>query len=133
MPHPELAEAEGAQRVFSLFHNLQRFRRHGTAIFNSRGETRRGWLGPHPQTRLPGEFADLGLSELRFEQRRQNVMLARRLLPRTEVALVVGVDAVCDGVETVGGTVLLHDCEQLVLAVETAHGVVASAAGIFQL
>src|SRR5271157_1360547 len=59
------------------------------------------------------------------------MMLARGLLSGAKIALVVGVDPVGDGVESAGLAVALEDGEQFVLAVKTAHGIVANVRGIF--
>src|SRR5437899_4780643 len=60
------------------------------------------------------------------------MMLACGLLSGPKIALVVGVDAVGDGFKSAGLAVALEDSEQFVLAVETAHGIVADVGWIFQ-
>src|SRR5579864_9168259 len=55
-------------------------------------------------------------------------MLPRGLLTRTEVALVIHIDPVGNGVELVRAAKIFHNGEQFVLAVEAASSIVA---GIF--
>ena len=59
-------------------------------------------------------------------------MLSCGLLAGTEIALVVGIDAVGDGIEPVGFAVAFEDGEQLILTVKTAHGIVAGVSGVPQ-
>ena len=132
MAHAELPEPHGPQCVFSALDNTQRFGRNRASIFQARGKTGGGRLVPHPQVCLPRQFPDFSFVQTRFEQRGQNMMLARGLLSGAKVALVVGVDSVGDGVESAGLAVALEDGEQFVLAVKTAHGIVAGVCGIFQ-
>ena len=60
------------------------------------------------------------------------MVLVRGLLTGAKIALIVGVNAVGDRIETVRLTVAFEHGEQFVFAVETAHGIVALVGGIFQ-
>ena len=60
------------------------------------------------------------------------MMLVRGLLSGAKIAFVVGVDSVGDCVESVSLAVAFENGEQLVLAVKTAHGIIADVRGIFQ-
>src|ERR1700676_2326227 len=100
MAHAELAETHGPQRLFSAFDHTQRFWRNCAAVFQPRRKAGGGRLIPHPQVRLPRQFPDLSFAKTGFEQRSQNTMLARGLLSGPKIALVVGIDAVGDGVES---------------------------------
>src|SRR5208282_869756 len=67
-----------------------------------------------------------------FEQRGENAMLPRGLLPGAKIALVGGVDSIGDGVEPAALAVAPKDSEQFVLTVKTTHGIVAGVRRIFQ-
>ncbi len=133
MTHAELAKSESTYGVFSALDNLQRLRRHRAAVFNSRGETCGSGLVPHSEACLASQVTDLSLAKPGLNQRRQNVMLARRFLPRTEVALIISIDTISNRIESMLGSISLHYSEQLVLAMEATHGVIAGVVGIFQL
>ena len=60
------------------------------------------------------------------------MVLARGLLAGAKIALIVGVNAVGDRIETVRLSVAFEHGEQFVFAVETTHGIVALVGGIFQ-
>ena len=51
--------------------------------------------------RSPRQFPDLRLCQTGFEQRSQNMMLPRRLLPGTKIAFIVGIDSISNGVKSV--------------------------------
>ena len=132
MAHAELPEPHGPQRVFAPLDHLQRFGRNRASVFHARRKTGGGRLVPHPQISLPRQFPDFSFVQSGFEQRSQNMVLVRGLLPRPKIAHVVGVDSVSDGVESVRLAVALEDGKQFVLAVKTAHGVVSDVRRIFQ-
>jgi hypothetical protein len=132
MAYAELAEAKGAQRFFAALDDAQRLGGDLASIFEARGKTGRGGLVPYPQIGAPREFPDISFIEAGFEQRGENVMLARGLLSGAKVACIVGVDAVGDGVESAGLAISFEDGEQFVLAVKAAHGIVADVGGILK-
>ena len=128
MAHAELAETEGANRVFTALDHVERLARHGTAVFDARGEAGGCRLVPDAQAGLACQFADVLLGESGFQQRRGNMMLFGGLLAGAEVALIVQVHTVGDRVEPARGAKVFHDCEEFVFAVKAALAVIA---GIF--
>src|SRR5712672_1683116 len=112
MAYAELPESHGPQRLFAAFDYTQRFGRNRASVFQARGKTGGGRLVPYPQIRLPRQFPDVSLVQTGFEQGSENMMSARGLLPRAKIALVVGVHAVGDGVESMGLAVALEDRKQ---------------------
>ena len=97
--HPELAEAQGANGVFSLLNHAECFARDLAAILNAGRETGRSGLVPDAQAGGAGKFTNFLLGESGVAQRRGNPVLFGGLLAGTEVALVVEVHAVSDGIE----------------------------------
>ena len=51
---------------------------------------------------------------------------ASRFLARTEIPLIVDIDAICDGMEAPGGAQILHQGEELIFAEEAALRVIAN-------
>src|SRR5438132_10880437 len=129
MAHAELAEAEGAESVFSLLDGGQGFAGDGAAVFDAGGEASGGRLVPDAQSGRSREIADVLLGQGGVEQRGGDVVLTSSLLAGTEVALVVEVHAVGDGVEAAGVAKGFHDGEEFVFAMEAARGVVARVSG----
>jgi len=129
----DLMEAERVEGLFGLLDLREVFAGDRTPVLDARGEAGGGGFVPEGKTGLLGEGADLGLGELRGDQRRDGVVLGCGLLARAEVAAVVEVHPVGDVAEALGGAGLLHAGEELVFAVEAALAVVELVGGIFKL
>ena len=132
MAHAELAEAEGAESVFSLLDCGQGFAGDGAAVFDAGGEASGGRLVPDTQSGRLREITDVLLGQGGVEQWGGDVVLTSSLLARTEVALVVEVHAVGDGIEAAGVAKGFHDGEEFVFAMEAARGVVARVFGAIE-
>ena len=65
------------------------------------------------------------LRQAGVKQRSRNTMQAGRILPRTIIALIVQVNAVCNGAKSALVTISFHRREELILAVEAASVIVA--------
>ena len=100
MAYPELPESHRPQCILTSFDHTERLWSNRAPILHTRRKTRRGWLVPHPQLRLPRQFANFRLVQSRFKQRREHTMLSRSLLPRTKIAGVVGIDSVSNRVKS---------------------------------
>src|SRR4029077_14192115 len=109
MAHAELPEPHGPHRSLSAFDHTQRFWRNRASIFQARRKAGGGRLVPHPQVRLVRQFPDFSFVQAGFDKRSENMMLARGLLPGAKIALVVRVDSVGDGVESLGLAIALED------------------------
>src|SRR5438309_10460070 len=118
MAHAELAEAEGAESVFSLLDGGQGFAGDGAAVFDAGGEATGGRLVPDAQSGRLREIADVWVGQGGVEQRGGDEVLASSLLAGTEVARVVEVDAVGDGDEAAGVPNGMHDGEEFVFTME---------------
>src|SRR5437899_5367813 len=81
-----------------------------------------GGSGLIPYTKAGGarEFTDFLLGESGIAERGGHPVLFSGPLTRTEVALVIEVHAICDGVEAPASSEFFHDREQLVLAMKTS-------------
>jgi len=114
MAHAQLAEAQGAQRVFAALDHAQCFRVTARP-YSMREKDRRRRFIPHPQIRClaNAEFSALVSGSSRGAR---NAMFGRAAADRAKIALVVGVDSVGDGVEFVGLAVTFEDGEQFIFA-----------------
>ena len=97
----------------------------GTAVLDARGEAGGSRLVPDAQASLAREFANFLLREPGLEQRGGNVVLLCGLLAGAEVALIVKVHAVSDGVEAACGAEFFHHRKKLVFALKAALAIVA--------
>ncbi len=100
MADAELPEPQRAHRVLAFFHDRKRFAGHLAPVFDAGRQARRCGLVPDAQAGATGERANFLFGKSRIEQRRDNMVRDRSFLAGTEVALVIQVDAVCDGVRT---------------------------------
>src|ERR1700692_2496226 len=120
MTNAKLPEAHPAQCVFALLDDVEGFASDSAAILDTRRKASGRGLIPDAQLGALRQFADLRLGQVCFEQWRENGMLSCGLLSRSKIALVVGINAVGNGVECAVFSKGFHDGEQFVLAVKTA-------------
>src|SRR5258707_882007 len=120
MAYTELSEAEGAQGVLALFHGSQGLAGDGASVLNPRGKTGGSGLLPDAQTGLARQLPDIALGQSSLKQRRRDFVVLRRLLSRTEVALVINVHSVSNRMEAMVFSKTLHHDKQLVFAVKAA-------------
>src|ERR1700684_2410761 len=99
MADTELAETQIAEGVFAPFYNRESFARNRAAVLDAGGKAGGCGLVPDAQASGAGESADFVFGERGIEERRNHVMIGRSFLAGTEVALVVQIHAVRDGVE----------------------------------
>src|SRR5512146_241549 len=130
VPHPELFESEGTKRILALLHLEKGLASYRPAVFDTGGETSGGGFLPYTQTGSAGEFADVLLAKTGVKQRRGDAVTAGCLLPGTEISLIIEVHTVCDGVIADLFAERFHDREELVLAMEAAHGVIPDVVGL---
>src|SRR5258708_31482278 len=123
--YPKLTKAELAEVVFALLNRTQRGSSDWSAILNSRRKTGGGRLVPNAQAGLAGKRANFFLAQACFQKRRSDAVLRRSNLPRPEVALIVPVYTIGDGLELTRGGERFHDGEKLVLAMKAAGRIVA--------
>ena len=128
----DLREAEAVESGFCAFDLRKIGGGDGAAVLDAGGEAGTGRLFCEGEASFAGEGADFGLGELRGDQGSEGVVHRSGLLAGAELAAVVEVHAVGN----VGETGLLaagfHAGEELVLAVETALGVVALVVGVVE-
>src|ERR1700686_3996519 len=125
MANAKLLESILAQCVFAALDDAEGFGSNGAPILHARRETGGGGLVPNPQVGLTREFPDFRLGQSSFEQRRQNVMLSRGLLPGPKITLIVGIYPVGNSLKSAAVPIAFEDGEQFVFAMETTHCVVA--------
>jgi hypothetical protein len=130
MANPELAESEGADRVFAALRLLQALR----------ASLRR------PYSMRDDKQAEAGLSQIRSPASRASSRMSalvspasssgaatlcslRGLLAGAKVALIVQIHAICNRVETAGGAKSFHYFEEFIFTLKAALAVVACVLG----
>src|SRR5580658_1326304 len=109
--HAELPEPQRPQRVFTLLHHPEGLSGNRPSIFDAGREAGRSRLVPDAQAGTSREGANLFFGEARIQQRSDDVVRARSLLAGTEVALVVEIYAVRDGVKATRRAQFFHQGE----------------------
>src|SRR6266436_3061623 len=131
--HPELPEAEVAQRGFATFDERQPLGSDFSAVRHARGEARGGRAIPSGQSRALGEMTYLGFAQTDLEQRSEHAMLFCGAMAGAKVQRVVRVDAVrCGRKAALQGHRVQHR-EKLIFAVKAAVGGIRAIGRIFHL
>src|SRR5579872_2874840 len=129
MTNPELPEPERSKRIFALFDNAESCARDRTTILDAGGQASRSWLVPDSQAGFAGKIANVLFGETGIAQRSHYLVLLGRDLTWAEVALIVEIETIGDGIEILLVAKTLHNSEEFVFAVKAASSVVT---GIFR-
>jgi hypothetical protein len=120
----ELADAEGADVLLGLADAAEVFDSDGGAVRDARGEAGHRGLVPRGEAATTGQLADVGLRQFCVDEGAADGVLAGGFASGAEVASVVEVAAVEDGVVCAVVGYRAEEAVEFVFAVEAAVGAV---------
>lgn len=128
----ELAEAEGFERLFAVFHRFDAFLGDFGAVGDAGAEAGGGGAVPGGEAGTAAEFANLGFGEAGFNEGGFDVVGFGGALAGTPVAEIVDVDAIDNIRDAAFLAHLIQAGEEFVFAVEAAVFIVFDVFGVIE-